>query len=73
MFVDLLKFSLGDFSDFKFFSVRYRRENNLNVLGYNYDELVSLDIVDVEFVFEKKGIILKYNEYYVFSKVRFYR
>lgn len=39
-------------------------------MGYNYDEFVSLDIVDVEFVLEKKGIFLKYNEYYVFSKVR---
>ena len=50
--------------------MRHRRENNPNVLGYNYDELVSLDTVDVELVPEKKGIILKHNEYHVSSKVR---
>lgn len=69
-FLELLKSFLGDLFDLKTFSVRYRREYNLNVFGYNYDEFVSLDKVDVEFVLEKKGIILKYNEYYVFSRVR---
>lgn len=62
--------SLGDLSDLKSLSVRQRRENNPNVLGYNYDELVSLDTVDVELVPEKKGILLKHNEYHVSSKVR---
>ncbi|RMX44458.1 hypothetical protein pdam_00010065 [Pocillopora damicornis] len=40
-FVDseLPKPSLGDLSDLKSLSVRQRRENNPNVLGYNYDEL----------------------------------
>ena len=73
IFVDLPKPSLGDLSDLKSLSVRHRRENNPNVLGYNYDELVSLDTVDVELVPEKKGIILKHNEYHVSSKVRPYR
>ena len=50
--------------------MRQRRENNPNVLGYNYDELVGLDTVNVELVPEKKGIILKHNEYHVSSKVR---
>lgn len=62
--------SLGDLSDLKSLSVHQRRENNPNVLGYNYDELVSLDTVEVELVPEKKGIILKHNEYHVSSKVR---
>lgn len=67
---ELPKPSLGDLSDLKTLSVRHRRENNPNVLGYNYDELVSLDTVDVELVPEKKGIILKHNEYHVSSRVR---
>lgn len=69
-FVDseLPKPSLGDLSDLKSLSVRQRRENNPNVLGYNYDELVSLDTVEAELVPEKKGIILKHNEYHVSSK-----
>ena len=67
---ELPKPSLGDLSDLKTLSVRQRRENNPNVLGYNYDELVGLDTVDVELVPEKKGIILKHNEYHVSSKVR---
>ena len=67
---ELPKPSLGDLSDLKTLSVRQRRENNPNVLGYNYDELVSLDTVDVELVPEKKGIILKHNEYHITSKVR---
>ncbi|KAL9956859.1 hypothetical protein ACROYT_G038406 [Oculina patagonica] len=65
---DLPKPSLGDLSDLKTLSVRHRRENNPNVLGYNYDELASLDTVDVELVPEKKGIILKHNEYHVSSR-----
>ncbi|XP_068674297.1 sorting nexin-8-like [Montipora foliosa] len=70
MFVDaeLPKPSLGDLSDLKTLSVRHRREHNPNVLGYNYDELVTLDKVDVELVPEKKGIILKHNEYHVSSR-----
>ena len=67
---ELPKPSLGDLSDLKTLSVRQRRENNPNVLGYNYDELVGLDTVNVELVPEKKGIILKHNEYHVSSKVR---
>ena len=70
MSLDLPKPSLGDLSDLKTLSVRHRRENNPNVLGYNYDELVTLDTVDVELVPEKKGIILKHNEYHVSSRVR---
>lgn len=70
MSAELPKPSLGDLSDLKTLSVRHRRENNPNVLGYNYDELVSLDTVDVELVPEKKGIILKHNEYHVSSRVR---
>ena len=67
---ELPKPSLGDLSDLKTLSVRHRRENNPNVLGYNYEELVALDTVDVELVPEKKGIILKHNEYHVSSKVK---
>ena len=68
-FAELPKPSLGDLSDLKTLSVRHRRENNPNVLGYNYDELVSLDTVECDLVPEKKGIILKHNEYHVSSKV----
>lgn len=70
VFAELPKPSLGDLSDLKTLSVRHRREHNPNVLGYNYDELVTLDTVDVELVPEKKGILLKHNEYHVSSRVR---
>ena len=70
VFAELPKPSLGDLSDLKTLSVRHRREHNPNVLGYNYDDLVSLDTVDVELVPEKKGILLKHNEYHVSSRVR---
>ena len=50
--------------------MRHRRENNPNILGYKYEELIELDTIEVELVPEKKGILLKHNEYHVSSKVR---
>ena len=66
---ELPKPTLGDLADLKSLSVKYRRENNPSVLGYKYEELVDLDTIEVELVPEKKGILLKHNEYTVSSKV----
>ena len=70
LIAELPKPSLGDLSDLKSLSVRHRRENNPNILGYKYEELIELDTIEVELVPEKKGILLKHNEYHVSSKVR---
>ncbi|XP_067671895.1 sorting nexin-8-like [Haliotis asinina] len=65
---ELPKPTLGDLSDLKALSVKMRRERNPNVLGFNYNELCNLDIVKVELVPEKKGLILKHVEYEVTSQ-----
>ncbi|XP_031567509.1 sorting nexin-8-like [Actinia tenebrosa] len=69
-FVDseLPKPSLGDLSDLKTLSARVRREQNPNILGYNYEDLMALDSVEVDLLAEKKGILLKHNEYQISSK-----
>lgn len=65
---ELPKPTLGDLSDLKAHSLRVRRERQPNVLGYSYKELVQLDTIKVELVPEKKGIILKHQEYEVTSQ-----
>ncbi|XP_032226562.2 sorting nexin-8 [Nematostella vectensis] len=59
--------SLGDLSDLKKFSVQVQREQNPNILGYSYEELMALDNIEVELLAEKKGILLKHNEYHISS------
>ncbi|KXJ27091.1 Sorting nexin-8 [Exaiptasia diaphana] len=65
---ELPKPSLGDLSDLKTLSARVHREKNPNILGYGYEDLLSLDTIEVELLAEKKGIILKHNEYHVSSR-----
>ncbi len=67
--IELPRPSLGDLSDLKAFCIRLRRERTPNVLGYTFDELNDLDVVKVELVPEKKGLILKHVEYEVTSQV----
>ena len=70
-FLDLPKPSLGDLSDLKTLSARVRREKNPNILGYNYEDLLALDNIEVELLPDKKGLLLKHNEYHVSSRVGF--
>ena len=66
---ELPKPQLGDLYDLKASSVRLRRERTPNVLCMDYKELSDIDVVKLELVPEKKGIILKHVEYEVTSKV----
>ena len=66
---ELPKPSLGDLSNLKTMSTKHRRENNPNILGYSYDELKELDTIEVDLIPEKKGILLKHNEYTISSRV----
>ncbi|XP_077979974.1 sorting nexin-8-like [Glandiceps talaboti] len=65
---ELPKPSLGDLSDLKSFSTQLRREKNPSVLGYSYGELCELDNIKLELAPEKKGLLLKHNEYEVTSQ-----
>ena len=67
---ELPKPSLGDLADLRLWSDKVRREKNPNVLGYTYHELAEFDVVKVELVPEKKGLIIKHVEYEVTSRVR---
>ena len=69
LLTELPKPSLGDLSNLKSLSTKHRRENNPNILGYAYEDLRELDSVEVDLIPEKKGILLKHNEYTVSSKV----
>ena len=51
-------------------SVQAQKKNNPAVLGLSYAELVAMDTISVDLVPQKKGIILKHNEYSVNSQVR---
>ena len=68
-FSELPRPSLGELDDLKLWSEKVRREKNPNVLGYTYQELMEFDVVKVELVPEKKGLIIKHVEYEVTSRV----
>ena len=46
-----------------------QKKKNPSVLGLKYDQLVAMDTISVDLVPEKKGILLKHNEYRVHSQV----
>lgn len=48
---------------------KFNRATNPNELGYTYEQLKSLDDVHVSLIPEKKGTLLKHNEYLVESRV----
>lgn len=60
--------NLGDILDMKAVSVQAQKKNNPAVLGLSYVELVAMDTISVDLVPQKKGIILKHNEYSVNSQ-----
>lgn len=68
-FPELPKPQLGDLSDLKSLSMKVRRERTPNILGFNYSELCDLDLIKLEVIPEKKGLILKHVEYEVTSQV----
>ena len=51
-------------------SIQVQKKANPTLLGLAYEELVAMDTVSVDLVPQKKGIILKHNEYSVHSQVR---
>lgn len=67
--IELLRLNFGDLLDLRVISIKMRRQKFFNVFGYFYYEFCKFDIIKVEFVFEKKGLILKYVEYEVISQV----
>ena len=48
---------------------KFNRATNPNELGYTFEQLKSLDDVHVSLIPEKKGTLLKHNEYLVESRV----
>lgn len=48
---------------------RFTRATNPNELGYTYEQLKSLDDIHVSLIPEKKGTLIKHNEYLVESRV----
>ena len=67
---ELPKPTLGDITDMKAVSIKVQKAKNPAVLGLSYAELVAIDTITVELVPQKKGIILKHNEYSIYSQVR---
>ena len=49
---------------------RFNRATNPTDFGYSYEELKGLDDITVTLLPEKKGTLLKHNEYQVESRVR---
>ena len=50
-------------------SVLVQKKKNPAILGLKYEQLVAMDTISVDLVPEKKGILLKHNEYSVHSQV----
>ena len=61
--------SLGGSGDIREICARYIRATNPTELAYTYEELKALDDIQVTLVPEKKGTLLKHNEYVVESRV----
>ena len=68
---ELPKPDLGDLSDMKATTVQVQKKKNPTILGLKYEQLVAIDTISVDLVPEKKGILLKHNEYSVHSQVHF--
>ena len=66
---ELPKPDLGDITDMKATSVEVHKKKNPAILGLKYEHLVAMDTISVDLVPEKKGILLKHNEYSVHSQV----
>jgi hypothetical protein len=66
---ELPKPDLGDITDMKASSIQVQKKKNPAILGLKYEQLVAMDTISVDLVPEKKGILLKHNEYSVHSQV----
>lgn len=62
--------SLGTNAEIQTILTRFFRATKPTELGYTYDELKALDEIKVTLIPEKKGTLLKHNEYTVESRVR---
>lgn len=68
-FPELPKPDLGEIDDMKASKIEVTRKKNPAILGLKYEQLLALDAISVELVPEKKGILLKHNEYSIHSQV----
>jgi sorting nexin-8 len=50
-------------------SIQVQKKKNPAILGLKYEQLVAMDTISVDLVPEKKGILLKHNEYSIHSEV----
>lgn len=66
--MELPKPKLGDISDMKTVTVQAQKKKNPSILGLTYEELVATDTISIQLVPQKKGIILKHNEYSIHSQ-----
>ncbi|XP_062507817.1 sorting nexin-8-like [Corticium candelabrum] len=55
--------TLGDLSDLRKLTLRFRRQSHPTQLGYTYDELVGLDTLHLRIIPGKKGLIMKHVEF----------
>ena len=61
--------TLGDLSDLRKLTLRFRRQSHPTQLGYTYDELVGLDTLHLRIIPGKKGLIMKHVEFILESHV----
>lgn len=61
--------TLSTMVEIKDICAKFNRATNPNELGYTYEQLKSLDDIHVSLIPEKKGTLLKHNEYLVESRV----
>ncbi|CAB4019749.1 sorting nexin-8-like [Paramuricea clavata] len=66
--MELPKPDLGDITDVKAASIQVQKKKNPAILGLKYEQLVAMDTISVDLVPEKKGILLKHNEYSIHSE-----
>lgn len=58
-------------TELKDITKHYIRATNPTELAFTYEELKSLDVVNVSLIPEKKGTLIKHSEYMVESKASF--
>ena len=67
---ELPKPDLGDITEMKATSVQVQKKKNPAILALKYEQLIAMDTISIDLVPEKKGILLKHNEYSVHSQVK---
>ncbi|XP_028406574.1 sorting nexin-8-like [Dendronephthya gigantea] len=66
--MELPRPEIGDITNLKETTIQVQKKKNPSVLGLKYDQLIAMDTISVDLVPEKKGILLKHNEYRVNSQ-----